>query len=91
MVTRAENGLTRLLPAPAIRAARPLLERAFPLVLLLLLLVPWGHAQRSKDPLTPAEEEQVRDRPRRNGRSEMVRTSASSPLSAESAVANAEH
>ena len=28
---------------------------------------------------------------RRNGRSEMVRTSASSPLSAESAVANAEH
>jgi hypothetical protein len=28
---------------------------------------------------------------RRNGRSEMVRTSASSPLPAESAVANAEH
>lgn len=48
-------------PALPTRAARPLLKRALSLAILFLLYLPIGHAQRSKDPLTPTEEEQVRE------------------------------
>lgn len=59
MVNQAENALNSLSPVARIRAVRPLLIGLMSL-LGVLLIVPCGHAQRSKDPLTPNEEEQVR-------------------------------